>query len=296
MGAGRQIIAAVLVSVAGGLAAEREAAVTAQLVVEVTAVAPGQAFRAGVLFRIAKGWHLYWLNPGESGLPPQLLWQLPPGWTLQELPWPAPRRFADADLVSYGHADELLLSVRLIAPRVPAGAESAELRAEVSWLACERVCVPGRATLSKPLRPAASSGLPDADAVALFERFEARWPRPLANWDATAWRHGDGITVRFRPVARGAEADAARTCFFPAEPGLVASLPTLAGSGPGSMLDVHIATLADRHRALRQIEGILFLATPAGQPDGVPMSVSVPVSDQATVPQPEALRTKENAP
>src|SRR5215469_1213783 len=33
----------------------------------------------GVHFTLEKGWHIYWINPGDSGQPPSFKWILPPG-------------------------------------------------------------------------------------------------------------------------------------------------------------------------------------------------------------------------
>jgi DsbC/DsbD-like thiol-disulfide interchange protein len=38
------------------------------------------------------GWHIYWQNPGDSGEPPRIKWQLPSGVTATALEWPTPMR------------------------------------------------------------------------------------------------------------------------------------------------------------------------------------------------------------
>ena len=51
------------------LGGEHDGTVTARLVADVAAVAPGDAFRAGVEITMAEGWHTYWENGGDAGLP-----------------------------------------------------------------------------------------------------------------------------------------------------------------------------------------------------------------------------------
>jgi thiol:disulfide interchange protein DsbD len=40
-------------------------------------------------FRMEEGWHIYWRNPGDSGLPPDIKLTLPAGVTAGEPRWPA---------------------------------------------------------------------------------------------------------------------------------------------------------------------------------------------------------------
>jgi len=35
-------------------------------------------------------WHTYWKNPGDSGLPTQLSWQLSAGAAAGQIAWPSP--------------------------------------------------------------------------------------------------------------------------------------------------------------------------------------------------------------
>jgi thiol:disulfide interchange protein DsbD len=51
-----------------------DARVEAELLVDAGALRPGQTVRVGVLFRMDPGWHVYWRNAGDSGLPTRLDW------------------------------------------------------------------------------------------------------------------------------------------------------------------------------------------------------------------------------
>jgi DsbC/DsbD-like thiol-disulfide interchange protein len=59
--------------------------VKARLVSEVAAVGPGQQFWVALELDIREGWHTYWRNPGDSGEPTKLAWQLPPGFTAGDI-------------------------------------------------------------------------------------------------------------------------------------------------------------------------------------------------------------------
>jgi len=68
--------------------------VEAELVSEVTSIAPGQSFWIALRQQIRPGWHTYWRNPGDSGAPTSLKWDLPEGFSASSIHWPYPERGA----------------------------------------------------------------------------------------------------------------------------------------------------------------------------------------------------------
>jgi thiol:disulfide interchange protein DsbD len=163
----------------GGRAQVREGKtiVKPRLVAGTKAVQPGKPFTVGVYFQIEKGWHLYWENAGDGGLPIRVNWKLPNGFKVSPLRWPAPIRFDEAGgLTTYGYTNETMLLARVTPPSSVKGG-TVSLAADVSWLVCEALCLPGDAKvdLKLPVGPLAPS--PD---TALIVRFEQQLPRPLA--------------------------------------------------------------------------------------------------------------------
>jgi thiol:disulfide interchange protein DsbD len=71
--------------------------VTAELVAEQQALVPGETATVALRLAIEPGWHTYWRNPGESGLPTTLEWRLPPGYAAGSIAWPAPRALPATD-------------------------------------------------------------------------------------------------------------------------------------------------------------------------------------------------------
>ena len=67
--------------------------VQASLVADTTGVSVGKPFTVGVLLKIDPGWHIYWKNPGDAGLPTKVKWTLPDGFTAGELRYPTPHEF-----------------------------------------------------------------------------------------------------------------------------------------------------------------------------------------------------------
>ena len=111
---------------------------------------PGGEVELAIHMRPAAGWHGYWLNPGDAGLPMEVHWQLPPGYSVGPLRYPVPTRLTVAGIMNYVFERDYAILVRL---KVPEGAEgSVPIRADASWLACtDKICVPERGSLSLEL-------------------------------------------------------------------------------------------------------------------------------------------------
>jgi thiol:disulfide interchange protein DsbD len=110
-----------------------------------TEAKPGSTVLVGIELKMAPRIHTYWRNPGESGSATEVAWALPAGVTAGPLEWPVPERFATDGLVTFGYHDTIVLLASLnFARDVPLG--PLILSAKVSWLECDEMCVPGRAT------------------------------------------------------------------------------------------------------------------------------------------------------
>ena len=139
----------------------RSGPVEAQLVAEPASVRPGTPFTAALVLRMDPGWHVYWKNPGDSGLPTTIDWDLPAGFSAGPITWPVPERIVTADLVTYGYSGQVLLLAEITPPANLGTGTPLILKARAGWLACRVECTPGKAdlTLSLPVRPS----LPSAD-------------------------------------------------------------------------------------------------------------------------------------
>jgi thiol:disulfide interchange protein DsbD len=113
-----------------------------RLVVSTAHVEAGKPFQIGVLFHIQRGWHVYWHNPGDAGLPTSIRWTLPGGFTTGPLRWPVPQRFEQPGGVVGWIQDAVLLSATVTPPSTLAE-KAASVRADTGWLACEKLCLRG---------------------------------------------------------------------------------------------------------------------------------------------------------
>ncbi|MCW5892532.1 MAG: hypothetical protein KIT14_18620 [bacterium] len=172
------LVVAALAPTAAGAQAVYMEPVRARLVADVRAVEAGRPFRAGVLFEVQRGWHVYWRNPGDSGLPTKVVLGAPNGFAVGTLGWPLPQRFTQpGDLVGYGYADRLLLAAAVTPPATLAAGSTVALTADVGWLACAQLCLRGtkQLTLALPSAPAAAS-----DDAPAFATWAAALPIPAA--------------------------------------------------------------------------------------------------------------------
>ena len=177
-------------------------------------LSPGQPMWLGLQLTHQKEWHTYWKNPGDSGLPTELRWTLPPGAQAGDIAWPAPRKFPLGNLANYGYEGTVLLPVPMT---LPAGFEAAELdiRLKASWLVCRRECIPqeGDFALQVPTRGSlASHG-------AAFEAALAAQPRNLP--DQGSKLEVAGQTLRVRLQGLPSEARGQRLEFFPETAGII---------------------------------------------------------------------------
>ncbi|MFP2907288.1 protein-disulfide reductase DsbD family protein [Pyxidicoccus sp. 3LFB2] len=166
-------------AVGTGAPDEGDPRVEATLLVDATQVKPGDAFRVGVRFRMDPGWHIYWKNPGDSGLETEVTWDTP-GSTVGALQWPYPHTFRTPDgfITTHGYDGEVLLFAQAQAAQDVTG--QLQLSAAVEALVCEVHCIPAELMLTRTV-PLGPETVRDAEAVRAFDAAQAKVPRPVAD-------------------------------------------------------------------------------------------------------------------
>ena len=164
----------------------------ATLITDSDSVVPGGRVRFALRLRLADGWHTYWHNPGEAGVPTEIAATLSPGATTGPIEWPAPGRMTEGPITTYGFSGEVILPVSVaLDPGV--GAVSGEVTAH--WLVCKEICVPEDASF--PISLAAGTGAPSAQ-MPLFKAHDVAVPH-TSPWDATIAADGT-LFVRGREL------------------------------------------------------------------------------------------------
>ncbi len=168
----RRLLLLILVLLTSSVATAR--GIDAQLVAEGPGKAGGEVDLA-IQMQPQPGWHGYWLNPGDAGLPMDVHWHLPQGFTVGPLRYPVPSRLEIANLMNFVFKKDFAVLVRL---RVPPNAKGVvPIRADAHWLACtDKICVPEQGELSLMLP--IGSGTPNRSQ---FDRWRRHLPRPLAS-------------------------------------------------------------------------------------------------------------------
>src|ERR1700733_13462957 len=111
---------------------------TATLITDADSVVPGGQVRIALRLRLANGWHTYWRNPGEAGVPTELTAALSSGETAGPIEWPAPGRITEGPVTTYGFSGEVVLPLRVtLAPGV--STISGDVTAHC--LVCKDICV-----------------------------------------------------------------------------------------------------------------------------------------------------------
>jgi thiol:disulfide interchange protein DsbD len=128
---------------------------TVDFVAENKWITPGRQAYFGLNFQLEKGWHIYWVNPGDSGQPPRVEWHLPTGLRAGEIQWPAPRRLGTSTIVDFGYDNAVMLLVPMSASSTLPTNQAVQLGAELRVLVCREICIPGKAQilLSLPIKP-----------------------------------------------------------------------------------------------------------------------------------------------
>jgi thiol:disulfide interchange protein DsbD len=149
-----------------------------ELVAETASAAPASTLWVDLHLQIKPGWHVYWRNPGDSGLATAIDWHLPPGFSAGDMLWPVPEHFVQNDIGNYGYAGTADLLVPITVPKEVAAGDTATFAADASWLACAEICIPGGAELSLSLPVASGPVAPDPAATRLFAVIRDRLPLP----------------------------------------------------------------------------------------------------------------------
>ncbi|MGD9801125.1 MAG: protein-disulfide reductase DsbD family protein [Parvularculaceae bacterium] len=181
-----------------------------RLAPETDGAEPGGVIALAFVQRLEEGWHVYWKNPGDSGLPLDFKWTLPAGAEAGAIDYPAPHRIPIGPLVNFGHEGAPVFLTRVTAPADAVVGSTLDIALEATWLICADICVPetGSFSLSIPVVEKASA---DPQVAALFAGARTAMPTPL---DGEAHYAVQGTSLTLDIPALGEDA-----YFFPDMPG-----------------------------------------------------------------------------
>lgn len=211
----RVALAAISLVAFAGLAQAQmdERRAEAELIADQVSVAPGDTFYAALKMTMDDGWHIYWRNAGDAGLPPRLI--LEEGTTIPESAvgeflWPLPHLIpvVEGEIMDYGYDDVAVFAFPVTVPDDASG--EVRIVAEADYLICESICIPETADVSLTL----TVGAPAENAVSGAEigewiarvpvafGGEARIDDTGAPWTLSLRQEGgfpEGAQLRFFP-------------------------------------------------------------------------------------------------
>ena len=191
--------------------------------------AAAQPVWVGLQITHAPEWHTYWKNAGDSGMPTELQWTLPPGVMAGDIAWPLPKKIPIGHLANYGYEGTVLLPVPLIiTPEYKPGvlADALDVKLKATWLVCRKECIPqdGEFALKIPLR--SSTALNGA----AFDAALKSQPADVAGAHQVALKD-DGKRLAVRVAGLPADVRGQPLELFPESPGVVVTAATPAKPG-----------------------------------------------------------------
>jgi len=199
--------------------AANENIVQVHLTPEYTTFTKGQVARLGIQFEIKKGWHIYWLNPGESGLAPRLTWQPNSALEFSDAHWPHPEMFVTEQIQNFGYEGSATVIQKFKIQKNFQG-NQVDLQGKVEWLACQEVCIPGKQDLSQTLKVGNKATI-DSKAKDALDQASLQVPQDIAYWYIKVIDRDDHLLLKILPQKKLVEQDLEIT-FFPLTPGLSA--------------------------------------------------------------------------
>jgi thiol:disulfide interchange protein/DsbC/DsbD-like thiol-disulfide interchange protein len=264
---------------------------TAQVRAELLVHAPegvtaGKPLWLGLQLQHAPGWHSYWKNAGDSGLPTKLRWTLPAGMTAGEVTWPTPRKFPLGELANYGYDGQMLLPVPVTVTPEFRGSEL-EIALHASWLVCRQECIPeeGRFQVRVPVQGSTAQHA---------SRFQQAWDAAPRTQPANGSRlRPDEKTLRVSLEGLPSAWRGKTLEIFPETAGLITPGAAWTQAWEGARWSASLPLSSDRSEAPTQVPLVVALAGKDSSPAGVRMEVPVEGTWPAAAQRsevPEALK------
>ena len=232
--------------------AQNASHVKVELISETSTIQPGGAVTVGLYFKMQKGWHVYWENPGDSGQSPTLQWSLPEGFTVGEVIWPTPKKISLPSLADYGYTNEVLLMVPLQAPTSLKPGHMVRLSATAHWLVCQEICIPGSAQMN--LRFGVSKKAPKKSRNAfLFQKARKQVPQPMPD----EWKADGSIGAKEIRLSFDTGKKYTKALFFPLGPNQVENAKPQKFEAAGSSFRLILKRSDQLLENIKTLEGVL---------------------------------------
>ncbi|MEO0393999.1 MAG: protein-disulfide reductase DsbD domain-containing protein, partial [Pseudomonadota bacterium] len=176
------------------------------MVPEQTTLEPGGTVWLALDIELAPGWHTYWENPGDSGLPTEIDWLLPEGFSAGEPLYPVPERQPFGPIINYGFDTRttILWPVQ-VADDLELG-ETYYVSGQVDYLVCAEICIPAQNSFDLDFTYTGAAPLIDSPMAPFFQEARANLPQPLPTQSQVAPLEGsDDLVLKIPAFVEGVD-------------------------------------------------------------------------------------------
>ena len=152
--------------------------VRARLLVDTQDAQAFPALTGALHIDLAEGWHTYWREPGDAGLPPVFDWARSHNVESVTLHWPAPKQKEENGFNTQAYEHEVVFPLDII---LEDGAQDGVLNLNTRIMVCKDICIPQALTISLALK---AEGEQDSGFAQFIDKAQAKIP---AGGDSTVF-------------------------------------------------------------------------------------------------------------
>ncbi len=219
----------------------------------------GETLWIGVHMEIQDGWHVYWRNPGDSGLPTRINWEanelLDPG----DIHWPYPSRFDEDGVTTYGYSDNVTLLVPAHIRESTDRTTAQLISADLNWLVCKDICLPESAQLMLETDSDGSLLSFSESARGKIKDSKSRLPESSESWSAAASLENG--TFKLTVISRDENAnipDPETIYFFPYKQGVIEHTSPQRTTRSADGLEIEMQASRYLGSEISELQGLLY--------------------------------------
>jgi len=237
-------------------------------------------FWLGVDMQIKEGWHIYWRNPGDSGLPTSIRWDPHPSLKPGEIQWPRPARFDENGITTYGYSGRVTLLVPVSVTRdellpdsgtsgshgeaqpnglhVDGDGTETNLSADLNWLVCKDICLPESARITLDVTASGHFTGFSENGVRQIKHSLDMVPEQSAEWQGYAVLDDGHFHITLTPASdHAAIPDLQHVYFYPDRQGLIEHTAPQKAVRDGNKLTIAVPVSRYLRTVPEELSGVL---------------------------------------
>ena len=127
-------------ALAGSVEIFKEDMVVVKFLYSTEKLIENKSLQVGLEFKLEPEWKIYWKNPGDAGLPPEINFSQSQNIYSYKVQWPLPTRIKETeDLISNVYLNKVVLPIKLIFKNLD---EPIFLNGNLKFQVCKTICIP----------------------------------------------------------------------------------------------------------------------------------------------------------